>query len=1055
MLSCYEFDPRLVVRTPTFPIPAQIGAIDFRSLLTDELFLEAVYLASPVLLGECLKWRDGLLTGKKEVEKLMRTLTKYYLRMSSRSTPFGLFSGCAVANWSEQSERVVLDSTSIRCHTRLDMHYLCALAKSLAEISFIREKLHFSPNNSLYTIGSELRFVEYLYIDGNRRYRISSVNATDYLLRILEFTAGGKTMPQMVDFLSRDGISEADARSFIDELTDCQLLVSNLEPSITGTEFMDQIITTLESLDAGSTPDIGALLGVLAEVKQRLKDLDGRRGDNIEKYKQIIGLVEKLGAPYVDGRLFQTDLVKHLQVKGLPVNFQGQLREALQVLNKLTLPKGDSTLESFAQRFIQRYENKEMPLMEVLDTEIGIGYEEDSGGCTSPLVEDLRFGKDQVGSSKMDWSSLEVFLHEQLKETLESNRFVFELTEKQLEKFTSAEDDLPPSLAAMFRVIDGNTLYIESVGGSSAVNLLGRFAHADAEINRLAVDITGHEQRQDPDILYAEIAHLPDSRTGNILLHPAFRRYEIPYLAASSLGEDFRIDLKDLFVSVRNGKIILWSKRLGKSIIPRLSTAHNYSLSSLPVYRFLCDLQFQGKKKGLGFNWGSLQQQHRFLPRVMYKNTVLHLARWSFSRQDLAVLLDVSGEDERVAIERLRSKWRMPRFVVLCEGDNELLIDLECPSSVQLWMESIRNKDSVVMREFIAPGNMVTDEKAAAYANQFIAILTRNGSSYPDAQHPWLAQHPEGNEQREFPLGTEWVYFKMYCGVKSADRILTDAVAPMVGQLMEKDLIDKWFFIRYNDPEFHLRIRFHLKNVPDLGQLITIVHSHLRIFESQGYIWKLQTDTYKREMERYGSNAIRLAESVFHYDSMACLQLLTGTAGDARETIRWIWSLPALDYLLDCFSLAIQEKLSLMQDLRHLFGLEFKVDKTVKTQLNNKYRDNRKMIDTVMKGGPDLAPEWEPLMGILAEKSCRLQPVAAEILALFAGSHQEITLRELLGSYIHVMLNRIITTDARAHELVIYDFMARYYKSQVVRDGELKASDGSSGQKPEFVLSNK
>jgi len=1055
MLATYEFDTRLIIRTPTLPLPAHTGDLDFDSLLKDQLFLEAVYLASPALMDQCLKWRDGGLTAKKDVEKLMRTLTKYYLRMSSRPTPFGLFSGCAVANWSDQQGGVVLDNTTLRSHTRLDMHYLCALARSLSEIPPIRERLSYYPNNSLYAIGSELRYVEYLFVDANRRYRVSSVNATDYLLRILEFAARGTTIAQMVDFLSRDDINEDDARGFIGELIDCQLLVSNLEPSITGQEFMDQIILTLENLDPAGSPATGAILQLLIEVKQRLKELDFERGDNIDKYKQIIALVQELGVPFVEGRVFQTDLVKQLRSKGLPTHFQTRIREALQVLNKLTLSKGDTTLRSFAQRFTQRFENKEMPLLEALDTEIGIGYEEEGVSCISPLVEDLRFGPGQSGNKKMEWSSLEVFLHERLKETLENKDFVLELTEEQLEKFSSGENDLPPSLAVMFRVLEGNTLYMEATGGSSAVNLLGRFAHADPEINRLAMDITRHEQQQDPEILYAEIAHLPESRTGNILLHPAFRRLEIPYLAASSLDPEYRLDLSDLFVSVRNGKIILRSKRLGKQIIPRLSTAHNFSLSTLPVYRFLCDLQLQDKKKALGFNWGSLQYQHRFLPRVLYKDTILHLATWTFRHEDFAHLLDCSGEKDQNVIERFRTKWRLPRHVVLCDGDNELPIDLYNPSSVQLWIESIRNKDGIVIKEFIAPGDMVKDENASTYANQFIAILTKNGPSYPGNQVPWSPGQQNGTVCREFPLGTEWVYFKIYCGVRSADRILSDGVSPMVQQLMANDLIDKWFFIRYNDPEFHLRVRFHLQNVHNIGQLINIVHAHLQEFQSQGFIWQLQTDTYKREIERYGANTINLAESLFHHDSIACLRLLECTAGDARETIRWIWSLRALDQLLDCFALPIQEKLSLMQDLRHLFGLEFNLDKTVRTQLNNKYRDNRKMIDAMLKGGPELAPDWEPLMTILSEKNRGLQPVAAEILALFNTGPQEVSLRELLGSYIHMMLNRIITTDARTHELVIYDFMARYYKSQVARDGETKPADDSLPENTGFVLSNK
>jgi thiopeptide-type bacteriocin biosynthesis protein len=1065
MLSAYAFDSRLIVRTPRLPLPRHISEIDLSALLSDASFLEALYLASPVLYEECIKWREGLITNRKEIEKLTRSIIKYYLRMSSRATPFGLFSGCAVASWSETKSLLIVGSDKGSRHTRLDMHYLCALARHLSEYAPIRERLLFFPNNSLYAVGTELRYVEYLYVEGNRKYRISSVTATDYLERVLDCASKGMSIPQLVDYLMKDEIEANDARTFIGEMIDCQLLVSELEPCITGEEFMEQIITVLERVGDGD--EMGrAILSLLREVQVQLKIMDEGLGSGVAPYKAIVGILSRLGVPFAEGKLFQADLVHALGGEGadglggegangdgmnkgeggLDKGYQKQIREALDVLNKLAFSKRDTTLQSFAQRFSQRYEHKEMPLMEVLDTEIGIGYEPSGAACMSPLVEDLRF-VDLPGQRRMEWSALEELLNEKLKDTLEKNGFALSLTEKELEKFSSDESDLPPSMAVLFRATVGHSLYIESAGGSSAVNLLGRFAHADAAIGKLASDIARYEQEQDPDIIYAEIVHLPESRTGNILLHPVFRDYEIPYLAASSLESDRQIDVKDLYVSVRNGKVILRSKRLNRRVIPRLSTAHNYTNSSLGVYRFLCDLQLQDKKKALGFNWGGLQHQHGFLPRVVYKNTILHLAKWNFLKEDILVFRDQTDQAADGVVRSFRDKWKMPRYVVLSEGDNELLIDLENTASVSLWLESVKNKDGFTIKEFPWPDNIVTDENKVVYANQFVAILTRSGSSYADKKISWPRENRVFNQQREFPLGTEWVYFKLYCGVKSADRLLTQAIAPLVEELSAKDIIDKWFFIRYNDPEFHLRIRLHLKDVANIGYIISALNKQLNSPENIGYVWKLQTDTYKREVERYGCSTMELTEDLFHYDSMACLSMLAGTAGDERETIRWIWALRAVDELLGCFSLDTHEKLSLVQDLRYAFGLEFNVDKTIRTQLNDKYRDNRKMIDTVMKSSEELPVEWQPLIGILKEKSRLLAPVVTGISMLSAEEQDGPSIREMLGSYSHMMLNRIITTEARTHELVIYDFLVRYYKSQIARDGEMEP-------KKRFVLSN-
>src|SRR5207248_587833 len=60
---------------------------------------------------------------------------------------------------------------------------------------------------------------------------------------------------------------------------------------------------------------------------------------------------------------------------------------------------------------------------------------------------------------------------------------------------------------------------------------------------------------------------------------------------------------------------------------------------------------------------------------------------------------------------------------------------------------------------------------------------------------------------RRFPPGSEWLYAKLYAGNSSVDQILAGLVAGVVSGFA--GAFDLWFFLRYADPDWHLRLRFH------------------------------------------------------------------------------------------------------------------------------------------------------------------------------------------------------------------------------------------------------
>jgi thiopeptide-type bacteriocin biosynthesis protein len=87
--------------------------------------------------------------------------------------------------------------------------------------------------------------------------------------------------------------------------------------------------------------------------------------------------------------------------------------------------------------------------------------------------------------------------------------------------------------------------------------------------------------------------------------------------------------------------------------------------------------------------------------------------------------------------------------------------------------------------------------------------------------------------------------------------------------LKQNQLVSHWFFIRYSDPDFHLRIRFYLPDIHNIDKVISQIHKSLQNYFQIGLIRKIQYDTYNREIERYGENTMDLSEQIFCADSVA------------------------------------------------------------------------------------------------------------------------------------------------------------------------------------------
>ena len=635
--------PDFVFRTPLFPLDAP--AED--TTLSPE-FREALYLASPELYEGCVS-KD-----RKKQTKFERSVLKYRHRAMTRCTPFGLFAGCSTGKIADSTSIELPATTDNKRRTRLDMQYLCALIQEIERDPNVREQLVYYPNDSLYEIGGKYRYVEYRYKKSQRQHTVASLEIDEALATLLNTAADGATIEQLVQALVDDEITTEQAHEYVIETIASQVLKSELDPCVVGEDVLDTLIDKLSRLQ--NVP----ILQPLRQIQELLNRIDAQVDE--KTVSRIVRLIDFLA--------------------------------------KITPPNEHPTLQNFIQAFQSRYEEAEVPLAVALDGELGLGYPVSSGsGDVNPLINDLVFPGRYSNAVTVTQTPADRILFEKYIENARKGGHVVLLEDKDFEKL-DYKHQFPDTIAVMCSLLDNDLINIKSIGGVCAANLLGRFCHIDESIMALVKEIADFEQRQTPDVIFAEISHLPESRIGNIASRPVFREHTLHYLSnCEHDGTD--IPISDLMLSIRQGRLFLRSKKYDKEVVPRLTCAHNYSMSPIPIYRFLCDLQHQRITGGLSCGWSGLLAAYDYLPRIQYKDIILSRELWRIKQEEVEGMDKLSDSELSVRFREFLQKRQMPTEVVIPDSDNELYLNLEDTQCQRLLLEEIAKRKQIVLEEFL------------------------------------------------------------------------------------------------------------------------------------------------------------------------------------------------------------------------------------------------------------------------------------------------------------------------------------------------------------------
>jgi len=988
----YYFARDLLLRMPGGN--AADYTMDKSVILANPIFRTALMLASPVFYAklEQFGFRAELLSRKQQ-----HTLQKYYNRFCFRPTPFGLFASVTLTEWGENA---VSHAAEFNYHPiiRADQRYLAALTSGLLR-NGDKGGAFFDPNPSIYRVLNEFRFIRSSLDEGfsSRNFSLQTIAYSKLLGDLLSFSTGGRTGNEIVFYIVEGaGCTSTEANAYLEFLVDAQLLLNRVRPNITGGDFLDRI------------PDIQ--MNAVSKIFSRNHAISEHYFRDLKS-----DLREYLPEGVRDQIQDELNVILHRYSTGdgLSKEFQLLLDAGINALSILVPEGKNNAMQAFVRQFNIRFEGQCIPLLTALDPEAGIGYQVPDSDRINPLLETLHIPGNTPVDHSVNWTAAHALLLERWHSKEFQQNGIIRLQPEDVDGLRTP-GDAPPAMLGMsvlFRQI-GEQVHIESAGGNNAAALMGRFTIGDPGITLSARRMAKAQEKQNPGLLFVEILHLSDPHTDNINRREQIWAYELPVTALSLLPAERQLELSNLYVATYENQVYLYSKKHRKVVLPRLTSAYNHGLNKLPLFRFLADISYQYGRNNLFLDLRQFFPGLGFYPRVEYGQTILFAATWVLRDVQLAQLGTDSPEINLHHLKQLREELRIPAAITIADGDQHLHFDLRNAPETIFFLDCIRNKNEVVLKEII---NDEPVRQYNAYLLPDVALKLPPMGIFKSALGNLPALH------RKFVPGSEWLYLKIYAPKMSSSRLLLK-LRPILRRKFSHGPVRRWFFIRYEDHAPHLRLRMQVDPM-DTGEVLSAFKTKLEDRIRQHVVREYQVDVYSRELERYNYAGMEKTETFFWVSSELVIQAITTVTNDEEL---YLFALKSTLTILRTFIRQEDVLIDFCYQSYAQFSAEFKVTK-LHVELDQKYRKLQKDINNALDDKNEK---------FLNPKRKTVKNFVRSLIRLAESPDNNTTDRyQYLSSIVHMHVNRVFAEEARKQEMITYYLL---YKFLLAKKGKAR-----------------
>lgn len=855
--------PFFLVRFPMWPIEYYERFHTKESLFdcfdNDELFREAIYLASPQLYFSLKKER-------KDAGPLSLSLLKYAIRMTSRSTPFGLFSFVAKGSFSAETVLVV-EEDKIEKRARPDLEWFYRLMNQAFEHKDMFPFLSIRTNPFIEQRGDRI-FLTFSRGESEQALKKTSIRKSPIIDAIFSLTEKPILISQVCDKLK--GFAAFDLNKTygcIYRLLKEQFLLSGSLPSL---------ITSVQENDSDILRDL-KITPLLTDIKQDIKRYD--KTDLGKGEASLIRLQQAMKRHVESTTYVQVDSFYNGPL-ALSKDIAEEIAHAVMMLWKISFSKPRSQiLRAYHLRFVEKYgTHRTIPLLEMLHAEMGLGPMENGTMMQANL--------DKPSGFSMQW---EKWLNRKWQECLKNNLEEIVITEELIDSLFAAAkeplpspEQLPPVFDIFCKILntqktdldEDKVRYILTQPAWQGCGSIGRFLHLwGNEGVQECRNFLSQEEIAEKEDLFVEVSCWPSIlHTANIAIQPSLRKWRLDLEENKKTKQS--LSLKDIYVGASLDRFYLTLKKGGSEICAVTGNLLNSSLLPSSLI-FILTATLDRYRLIHPFSWNALTDKAVFLPRVRFQNTLLSPATWNL---DGSLFLQLIATEIIPVFLNWANEWKLPFRFLLVEGDQQLLLDRRISLHLKEIQKRLAQGQSLVLTEYVE-GNCVEGMRGS-YSSEFIIPFRKNLDKKPDQARsciPLAHQSFPVKARWELP-NNQWLYTKIYIETSGINRFLSEHIIPFAKMLQIHGIIKGFFFVRYYDSGSHLRIRWKAPSQQTLSMLNDAVFH----WQETGLIKSMVIASYEKELERYGGVQYYGAiEQFFCADSASLEHLLPFLEEDA------------------------------------------------------------------------------------------------------------------------------------------------------------------------------